>query len=282
MLHIRMKLRPTAFCLALVLGSTAALASTDALEKAAASDHRTPAYAARDAYRNPVKTLALFDVHPDHTVVEIWPGGGWYTEILAPYLRKQGKLIAAHYDDTDTQASYRPRSREAFEKKLADNKRVYDKVEVASLMFDEAEKTLAIGAAPANSVDRVLTFRNAHGWRARGLEQAAFSHFFDVLKPGGKLGIVQHMADDGQDWMSKNIGYVGRDYIIAVASAAGFVLEAEGFFNQNPMDTKRYENGVWQLPPNLRGLESEASKNQHRAIGESERMTLLFVKPDVE
>ncbi len=256
-----------------------ALADNDALRAAIDGKHRTPKYAERDPYRNPMQTLTLFDVQPDHTVVEIWPGGGWYTEILAPYLRKNGKLIAAHYDSSDTQASYRPRSRESFEKKMADNKRVFGRVEVGSLMFDEKAKTVVIGAAEPGSVDRVVTFRNAHGWRSRGIDDAAFAHFFEILKSGGKLGIVQHMADPEQDWLSKNIGYVGRDYVIAKAVKAGFVLEAEGYFNRNPLDNKRYEGGVWQLPPNMRGLETEAEKAAHRAIGESERMTLVFVKP---
>ncbi len=254
-------------------------ADTEALQKAIAGQHRTPAYVERDAYRHPLQTLSLFDVQPDHTVVEIWPGGGWYTEILAPYLRKNGKLIAAHYDSGDTQASYRPRSRAGFEKKLDGNKRVYGRVDVASLMFDESAGTVTIGAAEPGTVDRVVTFRNAHGWRARGIDDAAFTHFFEILKSGGKLGLVQHMADPDQDWMSRNIGYVGRDYIIAKATKAGFVLESEGFFNRNPMDNKRYEGGVWQLPPNLRGLETDEEKAAHRAIGESERMTLVFVKP---
>lgn len=254
-------------------------ADSDALAEAIAGKHRTAAYVERDPYRNPMKTLSLFDVQPDHTVVEIWPGGGWYTEILAPYLRKEGKLIAAHYDSSDTQASYRPRSRAGFEKKLAADKRVYGKVEIGSLMIDEESREVVIGAAEASSVDRVVTFRNAHGWRSRGIDDAVFGHFFEILKSGGKLGIVQHMADPEQDWLSKNIGYVGRDYVIAKATQAGFMLEAEGFFNRNPLDTKRHEGGVWQLPPNLRGLETEEEKAASRAIGESERMTLVFVKP---
>jgi len=223
--------------------------------------------------------LTLFDIQPQHTVVEIWPGGGWYTEILAPYLRAQGRLITAHYDENDKQADYRPRSRQQFEKKLAENPAVYDKVKVTSLMFDEAAGTLALPAAKAGSVDRVITFRNAHGWVSRGIVEAAFAHFFSILKPGGKLGIVQHMADPEQDWMSRNIGYVGRDYIIAQATRAGFQLEAEGFFNLNPRDNKRYEIGVWQLPPSFRGLDTDADKAPYRMIGESERMTLVFRKP---
>ena len=125
----------------------------------------------------------------------------------------------------------------------------------------------------------MVTFRNAHGWVSRGITEAVFAHFFAVLKPGGKLGIVQHMADPGQDWMSQNIGYVGRGYIIDQAARAGFVLEAEGFFNRNPMDNKRYEAGVWNLPPSLRDLKTDAEKAPYRAIGESERMTLVFRKP---
>ena len=259
----------------------APLASADDAKLQAAIDgeHRTEAWTARDQYRNPLQTLKLFDVQPQHTVVEVWPGGGWYTEILAPYLKDEGKLIAAHYDSNDKQASYRPTARERFEEKMADNDDIYGKVEVTSLMFDEETDTLAMAAAKDNSVDRVLTFRNAHGMVRSGVAPAAFEHFFAVLKPGGKLGIVQHMADPEQNWMGSNIGYVGRDYIVAQAAAAGFVLDAEGFFNRNVLDTKRHEKGVWSLPPSLNGLESDAEKAPFLAIGESERMTLVFRKP---
>ncbi len=274
-----MKLR--ALCLFAAVAITPAVHADDtALQAAIDGKHRTEAYAARDGYRHPMETLKLFDVQPGHTVVEVWPGGGWYTEILAPYLRDNGKLIAAHYDAKDEQASYRPTSRQRFEDKLAANPAVYDKVEIGSLMFDEAAGELAIPAAADNSVDRVVTFRNAHGWVQRGISEAVFEHFFAILKPGGKLGIVQHMADPGQDWLSRNIGYVGRDYIIAQAARAGFVLDAEGYFNGNPLDTKRWENGVWQLPPSLSGSESDADKARYRAIGESDRMTLVFRKPE--
>jgi len=257
----------------------AAQADTSQLEEAVAGKHRTEAYVARDGYRNPVKTLALFDVQPDHTVVEVWPGGGWYTEILAPYLKDKGQLIAAHYDSGDEQASYRPGSRERFENKLAEKPDVYGKVKVTSLMFDETSDKLVKGAAASNSVDRVVTFRNAHGWFALGTMDAAMDHFFDILKPGGKLGLVQHQADPEQDWMSRNIGYVGRDYVIGAALKAGLVLEAEGYFNRNPLDNKRYDIGVWKLPPSLRKLETDAEKAPYLAIGESDRMTLVFSKP---
>ena len=263
----------------LMVVSLPSQADPEGLVSAVNGKHRTAAYAERDVYRNPIKTLQLFDVQSNHTVVEVWPGGGWYTEILAPYLKENGKLIAAHYDSKDTQASYRPGSRKNFEAKLAGNKEVYGQVEVSSLMFNEKAGELAIAAAKSESVDRVVTFRNAHGWFARGIVDAAFAHFFDILKPGGKLGIVQHQADLNQDWMSRNIGYVGRESIIAHARKAGFVLEAEGYFNNNPMDNKRYELGVWQLPPSLRDLETDEQKAPYRAIGESDRMTLVFQKP---
>ncbi|PLW68978.1 class I SAM-dependent methyltransferase [Pseudohalioglobus lutimaris] len=264
----------------ITLFSVQAVHANDAeLQAAIEGEHRTEAWVARDQYRHPLQTLKLFDVQPQHTVVEVWPGGGWYTEILAPYLKENGKLIAAHYDSGDEQASYRPTSRERFEAKLNADAAVYGKVQVSSLMFDEEADTLTIAAAKDNSVDRVLTFRSAHGMVRSGVAPAAFEHFFAILKPGGKLGIVQHMADPEQDWMSRNIGYVGRDYIIALATGAGFVLEAEGFFNRNPLDVKRYPKGVWNLPPTLHELETDAQKAPMLAIGESERMTLVFRKP---
>lgn len=142
--------------------SNSVYADQKQLEAAIKADNRSPAYSARDAYRNPLQTLSLFDVQPDHTVVEIWPGGGWYTEILAPYLPEEGLLIAAHYDSADTQASYRPNSRKRFEEKMAANKSAYGKVLVNSLTFDRATSSLKIPAAASGTADRVLTFRNAH------------------------------------------------------------------------------------------------------------------------
>ncbi|AQA19094.1 hypothetical protein BST95_13435 [Halioglobus japonicus] len=265
--------------LALLMTGQTAVADDAALQSAIDGKHRTEAYAARDNARHPLQTLKLFDIQPQHTVVEIWPGGGWYTEILAPYLKEDGKLIAAHYDESDEQASYRPGARKKFEEKMAADPDVYGKVEVTSLMFDEAKGELVKAPAEDGTVDRIVTFRNAHGWVARGIVEPIFEHFYAALKPGGKLGIVQHMADPGQDWMSENIGYVGRDYLIGEAARAGFVLEAEGYFNLNPLDNKRYEVGVWQLPPTLYKLESDAEKAPYLAIGESERMTLVFRKP---
>ncbi len=274
-----MKLFPALLLTLCAVTAMPAQADLEKLRQAIGGDQRTPEWTARDRYRHPSQTLQLFDIQPQHTVVEIWPGGGWYTEILAPYLRDEGKLIAAHYDGSDTQASYRPRSRAAFEKKLAASPENYSKVEVSSLMLDEQTASVKIAAAPPASVDRVVTFRNTHSWRASGTTGAVLAHLYDILKPGGKLGVVQHMADSDQDWLSENIGYIGREWLIAQALAAGFTLEAEGFFNRNPLDNKRYAKGVWQLPPTLQDLKTDAEKAPFLAIGESNRMTLVFAKP---
>ncbi len=266
-----------ALALALGLSVNAAFADVALLHQAVEGKHRTEVNTQRDVYRNPIKTLDFFGIKPNHTVVEIWPGGGWYTEILAPYLKKDGKLIAAHYDEQDTQANYRPRSRQGFDKKIAGNK-VYNSVDTQSLVFDETSKTLKQGVASSNSVDRVVTFRAMHGMYSRGITDAAFAHYFDILKPGGKFGLVQHHADENQDWQSKNIGYVGKQYIIDAAHKAGFTLEAQAYFNSNALDTKRYDGGVWRLPPSLKG-HTDDEKKAYQAIGESDRMTLLFIKP---
>ncbi|HEY7773742.1 MAG TPA: methyltransferase [Marinagarivorans sp.] len=272
-------MKKLAMTLAISLASLHSYADTQALQKAISADHRTPAYTERDEYRNPLKTLALFDVQPHHTVLEVWPGGGWYTEILAPYVKEKGKFIAAHYDTSDTQADYRPRSRQGFDKKMASNKKVYGKVDTQSLMIDEKTKQVVKSPASENSVDRIVTFRSAHGWYARGISDVMMTELFSLLKPGGKLGLVQHQAAKNQDWLSQNIGYVGRQAIIDSALKAGFVLEAEGYFNNNPKDARHHENGVWQLPPTLRGSASEAEKAAYSKIGESHRMTLVFSKP---
>ncbi len=264
---------------AILACSTIAAADDTMLRSAIAGDHRTKAYIERDVWRQPMKTLKLFDIQPQHTVMEVWPGSGWYTEILAPYLKDKGLLIAAHYDREDTQAAYRPGARQRFEEKLASRVDTYGKVKIGSLVFNEKTGTLVKAAVKASSVDRIVTFRNAHGWFSNGVTDAAFKHFFAALKPGGKLGIVQHMADEGQNWRTKNIGYIGRNYVIDKALEAGFELEAEGFFNLNPLDNKRYQGGVWALPPTYNNLKTTAEKAPYSAIGESERMTLVFIKP---
>ncbi|KGM56718.1 methyltransferase [Lysobacter arseniciresistens ZS79] len=250
-------------------------AATDAhLAAMLAGDWRDPANVARDRYRHPAETLGFFGLAPGQTVVEITPGGGWYAEILAPYLRDGGQYVAAVVDPAALPAGggrdYQQRSRDRLEAKFAGDAERYDRATVVA--FDPAAPVFG----PAGSADLVLTFRNVHNWRGDGNAQAMFNGFFDVLKPGGTLGVVEHRAaaDVADDDKS---GYVGTDQVIALAEAAGFELAGRSEVNANPADTKDHPNGVWTLPPGNNHDEADATK--YRAIGESDRMTLRFRKP---
>lgn len=244
------------------------------LEEVLNADHRDAKNRARDRYRHPLQTLLFFGVKPDMTVVEISPGGGgWYMELLAPYLREKGKYYAASYDQ-ETKAEYFIRNIKRFNEKVNARPDVYDKITVTE--FAPPNK-LAI--APAGSADMVLTFRNVHNWVGRGGADKAFATFFKTLKPGGILGVVEHRAraDKPQDPKAKS-GYVREDYVIKLAEAVGFQLLAKSEINANPKDTTNYEKGVWTLPPSLRTKDKDGDK--YLAIGESDRMTLKFVKPE--
>ncbi|MBW3551688.1 MAG: methyltransferase, partial [Proteobacteria bacterium] len=227
----------------------------------------------RDAHRHPLETLMFFGVESQHTVVEVTPGAGWYSEILAPYLRDSGQYIAAVVDPQalpDGRRDYSLRSKTGLEEKFAQAPAQYDRARVVA--FDPAKPQL--GAA--GSADVVLTFRNVHNWRSSGQAEAMFQAFFDVLKPGGTLGVVEHRAA-GDVAAGDRSGYVGQDQVIALAEAAGFSLDARSEINANPRDTKDHPDGVWMLPPGNRHEAADAAKYQ--AIGESDRMTLRFVKP---
>ncbi len=233
--------------------------------------------AQRDQYRNPLQTLAFFNIQPSMTVVEIWPGaGGWYTEILAPYLREQGKFYAAHFN-ADSPSDYYRNSRQSFLEKISSNPVLYDALEVTT--FDPPKN---ITIAPAGSADRVLTFRNIHNWYMRGGGDqrvgAAFKAFYRALKPGGVLGVVEHRLPASRPLSDQETsGYMREDYVISMAKAAGFQFVGSNEVNANPDDSADHTEGVWTLPPSLRlGDENRA---QYIAIGESDRMTLKFIKP---
>ncbi|MCF7223578.1 class I SAM-dependent methyltransferase [Marilutibacter chinensis] len=247
--------------------------SADALAAAVSGDWRDPANTARDRYRHPAETLAFFGIAPDQTVIEITPGGGWYAEILAPYLRENGHYIAAVWDDAiEGQPDYRYRLNKELRGKFAGNAAVYGTPEVR--VFDP--KAPVFG--PAASADAVVTFRNAHNWVAAGDGAAYFKAFFDVLKPGGTLGVVDHRAKPGTDAETMNeSGYLTEDLVIGLATSAGFELAEKSEVNANPADTADHPNGVWTLPPSNR--HDEADDARYQAIGESDRMTLRFVKP---
>ena len=244
-----------------------------AIEKAMAGSHRAEVNRARDVYRHPHETLLFFGLRPDMTVVEIWPGGGWYTEILAPLLRERGKYYAAHLHVDEKSPRYMGPARQAYEKWLAVSPEIYDRVTVTAF---NAPEQLAI--APKVSADLVLTFRNVHNWTAAKNDEASFRAFYDALKPGGVLGVVEHRANDGTslDQMIKT-GYMTEAYVISLAQKAGFKLVARSEINANPKDARDHPRGVWTLPPTFRLGDQDREK--YRAIGESDRMTLRFVKP---
>lgn len=244
-----------------------------ALDAALAGDWRAPADVLRDRYRHPASTLAFFGVQPDETLIEITPGGGWYADILAPYLRANGHYVAAIWDDAiPGQPGYRYAQNKTLRDKFAAHPEVYGQPELRS--FDA--KAPVFG--PPDSADTVLTFRNAHNWVADGNAAAYFKAFFDVLKPGGTLGVVDHRARPGTDLATmKSSGYLTEELIVGLATQAGFVLDARSEVNANPADDTHHPNGVWTLPPTNRHDAADDAK--YRAIGESDRMTLRFVKP---
>ncbi|MGB1263875.1 MAG: class I SAM-dependent methyltransferase [Cognaticolwellia sp.] len=249
-----------------------ASAHTDAkhqsqLEQAIAGEHRSAKNKARDKYRHPKATLEFFGFKPTMTVVEITPGGGWYTEILAPALKGKGKLYGAHYPDTN-EDNYYSKSRKNLVKKLASNA-VFSEVELTNFVPRKASEL-----APAGSADMVLTFRNLHNWRDAGVEQV-FKDAYKALKKGGVLGVVEHRLPEGVD-PKKAMGYVSQSKTIEQAKAAGFTLAASSEINANAKDMAVYPKGVWTLPPVLRLGDKDKAK--YMAIGESDRMTLKFVK----
>jgi predicted methyltransferase len=236
------------------------------LKGAVASEDRTPKNTLRDSSRNPIETLSFFGIESDMVVIELSPGGGWYTEILANYIHYPGTLMAAHWSK-DSEIAYYRRGRANFEKKMS-NDPMYGRVEIVDLYSELAEE---------NSVDAVLTFRNLHNWLGPNLDNI-FSNTFKSLKPGGVFGIVEHRAKPGTSMeMMKKSGYVTEAHAIKIAKKHGFELAAKSEINANPKDTADHPKGVWTLPPNYRLKDKDREK--YSDIGESDRMTLLFKKP---
>ncbi len=248
--------------------------STLSLEQAVAGDWRSERFVARDVYRHPVQVLRFFRVKPEHAVVEVWPGGGYWTEILAPYLRGRGQYTAAHFVVSDPNApDWRRAMVQRFVDKLRADPRRYGEVKVTEVgLPDRWQMT------EPESADRVLTFRNVHNWIKGGYAERMFEAFYAALKPGGELGVVEHRAAPGTSLQRMiDSGYVTERYVIELAHAAGFRLLERSEINANPRDSRDHPAGVWTLPPTLRL--GEVDREKYLAIGESDRMSLRFVKP---
>lgn len=232
---------------------------------------RSEAHRARNDARHPAETLDFFGIQPNMTVIEIGPGAGWYAEILRPYLLDHGRYIAG----LDAPDGHRAHYRKGWDKL----------VETQPELFKDAETTVfsppQYALAEDDSIDLIVTFRHVHGWINDNTYDAIFPELFRVLKPGGVLGVVTHRAPEGANVReSAKAGYVPQEWVIAQAEKAGFVLDEASEINANPKDTKDHQNGVWSLPPTLKNETNDQQKFA-RNIGESDRMTLRFVKPHV-
>lgn len=243
----------------------AALPTT--IDEAVAGPYRTDSNRARDQYRHPVETLKFFGLKPEMTIVELNPGGGWYMEILAPLMANNGHYIAAmpvgakHSGDEDMAS---------FESRYPN---LASKIEIVNFNPPTHNRI-----APDGSVDMILTFRNIHNWMMSGTEKAVFKAAFSALKPGGVLGVVEHRAGPQTKNTAKGMaGYIPEKLVISMAKKAGFKLDQKSDINANPKDKKNYPEGVWTLPPTLHLGDQDRAK--YLAIGESDRMTLRFVKP---
>ncbi len=262
-----MKWRQLIACLLTAAGLLAGAGANNAaaqgverlLDKVLVGEHRSEANRLRDKYRHPRETLLFFGLKTDMAVLEIWPGGGWYTEILAPVLRGKGSLyLALNPEVAGRQREARP---EPYRKPV----------------FTLLGPPEHLAIAPAGSMDMVLTFRNVHNWSAQKTDALVFKAFFDALKPGGLLGVVEHRAHPGTSIEQMvRTGYMTETYVIELAEKAGFKLVAKSEVNANARDTKDHPNGVWTLPPTSRG---RLDPEKYLAIGESDRMTLKFEKP---
>jgi predicted methyltransferase len=249
------------------------------LEGAVAGIWRTDAEKARDQWRHPVETLTFFGVKPSDTVVEIAPGGGWYTAILGPWLKSGGgKLYAAHVDPA--MSANAKAQVDAYSAAFVEHPETY-----GDITLTVGSRT-SPGLAPDGTADAVLTFRNVHNWMAGGYADKIFADAFRALKPGGVLGVEEHRLPSARDQdLTASTGYVLESYVVQLAENAGFRFEEASEINANPKDTANHPLGVWMLPPNLRAPqpgtpEAESyDKTAYEAIGESDRMTLRFRKP---
>ena len=242
------------------------------IDQVLAGSWRSEKNKARDQYRHPKQTLEFFGLKPGMTLVELTPGGGWYAEILAPLQKLAGGNYIAAIVTPKKKDGEAAQDKDALSKKFEGDPEHFDRAKV--IQFDSK----APNFGPPGSADMVVTFRNVHNWVMNDSVAATFKACFDVLKPGGVLGVTDHRAKPGTDLdVTKKTGYITEDYVIKAATAAGFKLDAKSEINANPKDTTDHPKGVWTLPPTLEL--GDQDKDKYLAIGESDRMTLRFVKP---
>ncbi len=268
-------------CFALLLSfqlgahSPAPAPAKDKLKEVIQGKQRSAAHKARDEYRHPYETLTFFGIKETMTVVELTPGSGWYTEILAPYLKDKGQYVAAGYDPKSESDYYR-KNAEKFQKKMSSDPASYSKTRLTVMQLPDKFDFIEAGTA-----DMVLTFRNTHHWASNNAADKVFNAIFKALKPGGVFGLVQHRAGyEKPEDKSGKMGYLSQKEVIKMAEKAGFKLVEKSNINANLKDTKDYAKGVWTLPPVYRM--KEENKAVYKAIGESDRMTLKFVKQAVK
>lgn len=242
-----------------------------ALRAALAHPLRTDAEKARDVYRHPYETLEFFGVKPDQNVLELWAGGGWYTRVLAPYVAPTGKLHVTTFQ--------RDSEREYYRKMAAAMYEYVGQFEQGSALNVIEVNPAAIDFGVEGQVDVALTFRNIHNWVGAGIDKAVYEATFKALKPGGVFGVVEHRGKPGMTREeSAKSGYMDQATVIADIEAVGFKLVEASEINANPNDTKDHPEGVWTLPPSLRL--GEVDREKYVAMGESDRMTLKFIKPE--
>ncbi|WP_214000718.1 methyltransferase [Arsukibacterium sp.] len=248
------------------------------LSELALSSERSAEHIARNQYRNPADTLHFFGIKPDMAVLEVWPGRGWYTEILAPYLKEQGHFTIAQFQHDDgtlkgERAKFWARLSAKLSERISEREAHFGTVHQVELDPPYFQPALAV-----EQFDMVLSFRNAHIWDESGHLSATLQTLYDVIKPGGVLGLVEHRAAHLSDTTSVAVeGYLDEAYVIAAAEQVGFQLAARSEINANLLDSKDHPKGVYTLPPTL--ALGNYNREMYLDIGESDRMTLKFIKP---
>lgn len=254
--------------LSLLLCLPAAAQDEERLRQAIDGEHRSPADRGRDNYRHPFETLSFFGIEPDDRVVEIYPGDGWYTAILAPYLQEEGELVVAHYPRGEEPSGFVDDPNARFSDRMREHPGVFRGIE--NIVVPPGEQ---VELDEAGSVDVIFDARNAHNWLRQGRE-ALLQSWYEALKPGGTVAIVAHRMDPERE---EEGGYIHESRLIEVMEEHGFRFVESSEINANPEDTKDYPFGVWSLPPTLYNVPDNERINYLR-IGESDRMTMKFVK----